>query len=100
MVLQVDESHCTAAPLFSKHAPGSDRLDDSLKGGLADKWIDQQTYTSRWQQWRIPLDSIEAASGDEESEFDNRRQYAAGDATVLECILFWQTKNRCSYRAV
>ena len=100
LILQVDKNHCTAAPLFSKPAPGSDLLEDSLKAGLADKWIGQQTYTSRWQQWRIPLDSFEPASGDEESEPGNRRQYAADDATELESILSWQTKNRCPYRAV
>jgi len=100
LILQVDADTCIAAPLFSNRAPGSDVLDDARKAGLADKWVGQATYTSRWQHWRIPLASIEVASADEESESGNRRTYAKGDVAELRRILAWQAKNRCAYRAV
>ncbi|WP_457653672.1 hypothetical protein [Rhodocaloribacter sp.] len=100
LVLEVEADTCIATPLFSKAASGSDLLDEARKAGLADKWIGQPTYTSRWQHWRIPLASIEAASRDEESDPVNRRTYARGDAAELERILSWQAKNRCPYRAV
>jgi hypothetical protein len=91
---------CIAAPLFSKDAPGSDRLDESRKAGLADKWLGQPTFTSRWQHWRIPVASIATASGAEESLPTNRRTYAENDHAELDRILWWETKNRNTYRAV
>lgn len=100
LVLQADGVTCVAAPLFSKSAPGSDLLDETKKAGLPDKWVGQDTYTSRWQHWRIPLANIEAASSDEESRPTNRRTYAADDPAELERILSWQEKNRNGYRPV
>lgn len=100
LVLRVDGDWCTAAPLFSDSAPGSDQLKECLKSGLPEKWTGQPTYTSRWQQWKIPLESIQAASGDEESAVSNRRLYAAENPAVLKHILSWEKKNRCDYRPV
>ncbi|MCY3702814.1 MAG: hypothetical protein OXG16_09055 [Rhodospirillales bacterium] len=100
LVLRVNEDYCTAAPLFSQHTNGSDRLAEDLKTGLADKWIDTPSYTSRWQHWKIPLESVAAASGAEESNPEYRRSYAANDSAVLDEILHWETENRCPYRSV
>ena len=100
LVLRVDGDHCTAAPLFSDWALGSDLLEESLKTGLPDKWTGQPSYTSRWQQWKIPLESVEAASGDEESAARNRRLYATHNPTVLERILSWEKKNKYEYRQI
>ena len=90
----------TAVPLFSKAAPGSECLDNSAKSGFADKWIGQSTYFSRWQHWRIPLTSIEAASVDEESQPTDRRGYAMTDMSRLANILEWQNHNANPYRLV
>lgn len=100
LVLEVAGDRCTAAPLFSTQAPGSDQLAESGKSGLADKWIGTKTHTSRWQHWRIPLASIEAASADEVSSPGDRRRYAGQGDTELRRLLSWQTKNRAGYRAV
>jgi len=100
LVLEVGADRCTAAPLFSIQAPGSDQLAESGKSGLADKWIGDPTYTSRWQQWRIPLASIEAASADEESSSSDRRGYSGTEFTEVATLLSWQTRNRAGYRAV
>lgn len=99
LVLQVDADRCTAAPLFSKPTPGSDQLVEAGKSGLADKWVGQTTYASRWQHWRIPLTSIEPASADEESSSTNRRMYAGVGATTPAALLAWGAKNRAAYRS-
>jgi hypothetical protein len=98
LVLFVQGDMCTATPLFSSPAPGSDLLEESKKSGLATKWIGVASYTSRWQHWRMPLASIEPASSAEESSPGDRRTYAAGDEQILARILAWQDRNRCAYR--
>ncbi len=100
LVLKVDEDRCTAVPLHSESSGPRRQLQESLKTGLADKWIGQESWYSPWQHWRIPLVSIAAASGDEESDSTNRRQYAADNPECLDAILRWETKNRYPYRPV
>jgi hypothetical protein len=99
LVLSVSEDTALAVPLFSNLAPGSERLDESMKSGLADKWIGETSFFSRFQHWKIPVSAIEAASGNEEAVPANRRRYAAQNPSVLAVIGSWQAKNRCDFRA-
>jgi hypothetical protein len=101
LVLEVDDKlgRCVAVPLFSQWAPGSELLQDSLKAGYAGKWRGEDSYFSRWQQWRIPLQHIGSASGSEESEPGDRRTYNASTGELAR-ILSWQGKNRNAFRAV
>jgi hypothetical protein len=34
-----------------RRSPSKWALDEAAKGGLADKWIDEPTYFSKWQHW-------------------------------------------------
>lgn len=90
---------CTAVPLFPKAAVGSQPLEDERKSGLADGWQGVELYFSRWQHWRIPADSLVAASADDPATPDDRRRYAAGDGAALDDIRAWESRNRASYRS-
>ena len=100
LVLEVDRAAgtCLAVPLYSKSAPGSQPLQETEKGGLADRWIGEESFFSRWQHWRIPLSAIPAASVGDDSEPANRRTYAATQPATLRSIADWQHRNRCSFR--
>jgi hypothetical protein len=91
---------CTAVPLFSQSAPGSERLQEPLKAGYPDKWIGDDSYFSRWQHWRIPLRHVEAASATDEADRQNRRTYAESKPDELGRILTWQDKNRNGFGPV
>jgi hypothetical protein len=41
---------------------GHQPLEDGEKSGRAEQWIGPDTCFSRWQHWRIPIDSVVAAS--------------------------------------
>lgn len=99
LVVEVDGPMATAVPLFSKCALGSEPLHEKHKAGLADKWIGERSYFSRWQHWQIPIAAVAAASATEESDQTNRRQYAASKPAVLQTIAVWQGKNRAKFRA-
>lgn len=100
LIVTVDEKsrECVAVPLFSKGAPGSERLAEQLKSGLSEKWIGLPSYFSRWQHWRVPLSATPFASIDEESTPETRRQYAADAPEELERIAAWRGKNRAPFR--
>ncbi len=95
---------CTAVPLFPKSAVGNQPLVERLKSGAADGWIGTDVYFSRWQHWRIPLDSFLQAmivpgdAADDASVSPSR--YAAGDSSALDDIRIWESRNRAPYRAV
>jgi hypothetical protein len=53
---------------------------------------------SRWQHWRIPAESLIAASGADPAVAGDRRRYAAGDGATLDDIRAWESRNRAAYR--
>ena len=100
LVVEVDEINAVAVPLFSKYAPGSEHLSENRKSGLAEKWLNEQSFFSRWQHWHIPVAALAASSSTEESEPNNRRRYAAAEPAALQAIAAWQAKNRAAFRAL
>jgi hypothetical protein len=90
---------CTAVPLFGKSAVGNQPLEASRKSGDA-SWRSESTWFSRWQHWRIPQESLQAARVDDGSDRDNRRRYAVGDGPALDDIKSWESRNRAPYRRV
>lgn len=100
LVVEVNGAMATAVPLFSKYAPGSEQLHEGSKAGLADKWIGEPSYFSRWQHWQIPVAAVAAASATEESDSTTRRQYATHTPAALQAIAAWQRKNRAQFRAL
>lgn len=102
LLLEIDGAtgNCIAVPLFSKWAPGSERLDETRKSGLADKWLGVDSFFSRWQHWTIPLAAITPSSHLEESDSANRRRYSANDTKELERITAWKDLNRAAFRAL
>jgi len=101
LVVGVDVSLgiCTAVPLFAKSAVGNQPLVDSKKSGRADGWIGTDVFFSHWQHWRIPMASLVAASGPDDTTPADRRRYAADDRPSLDDIRAWETRNRAEYRA-
>ncbi|WP_133364624.1 hypothetical protein [Qipengyuania sediminis] len=100
LVIKILGDIALAVPLFSKTAPGNELLREELKSGLADKWIGEPSYFSRWQHWRIPPFALAAASAAEESGPNNRRAYATQAHEAIGSIGEWATKNRCEWRKV
>jgi hypothetical protein len=102
LILEVNpkDRTCLAVPLFSHPATGNEKLNEALKSGEPDRWRGQDSYFSRWQHWRIPLQAIPDASKDEESTPVTRRYYAAGSLENLQNIAAWQEDNRQAFRAV
>lgn len=102
LVVEVDAAGavCTAVPLFSASAPGSERLVENLKSGLPALWIGQDSYFSRWQHWRIPVQAVVQASINEQSTPADRRRYAVGNPQALTTIAQWQARNRAPFRAL
>ena len=100
LIVSASADQCVAVPLFSRYAPGSERLQEQLKFGLPDKWRGEDSYFSKWQHWHIPISCVAAASGTEESSAQDRRGYAANRPEVLAAIESWQDKNRAPYRAL
>jgi hypothetical protein len=100
LIVSVDASlsTLTAVPLFSKWAPGSEELDEGLKGGHQDKWTGAPLCFSRWQHWVVPVSDVVAASYIEATAIGDRRHYAQGKATALASILGWKDRNRCEFR--
>lgn len=102
LVLSVDsnESNCIAMPLFSESGRDRELLDENLKSGCPKNWKGQASYIFRWQVWRIPLTSIEAASGADESEATTRRGYAKNDQEKLDKILDFLKNNNQEFTPV
>jgi hypothetical protein len=100
LVVAVAGGLALAVPLFSRFAPGSELLEESLKSGLPAKWLGEDSYFSRWQHWRIPVTSVAAASDTEESSSQDRRRYAVRTPASLAAIASWQARNRAPYRAL
>jgi hypothetical protein len=100
LVVGVDRptGRCTAVPLFAKAAVGSQPLAEEHKAGPADGWLGAELYFSRWQHWRIPAESLVAASSAEPTAEGDRRRYAAGDGATLDDIRAWESRNRAAYR--
>ncbi len=90
----------TAAPLFSKSAAGSRKLVEAQKSGLDEKWRGIASYYSIWQMWKIPAASIEAASGEDETDHTNRRRYASAQDHLLVSIARDREQEREPYREV
>lgn len=90
---------CTAVPLFPKAAVGNQPLDDELKRGGDAAWRDTPTFFSRWQHWRIAVDSAIAAADADDASRTDRRQYAPGDGPTLDDIRVWESHNRAPYRS-
>lgn len=89
----------TAVPLFPKAAVGNQPLDDEHKRGGDAAWRDTPTFFSRWQHWRIPVDSFLAAADADDASPADRRQYAPGDGPTLDDIREWESRNRAPYRS-
>jgi hypothetical protein len=98
--VDVSTSALTAVPLFSNWAPGSEELNENLKGGHLDKWVGVRLYFSRWQHWVVPVSDAVAASSLEETAMGDRRHYAEGNAAALTSILDWKDRNRCEFRVL
>ena len=99
LVLAVDAGtgSALALPLYPRSAPGSAPLDQARKSGPAD-WLAEPTFYSRWQHWRIPLDALAAASGEEPSAATARRTYSSWHADTLQELANWASRNRCEFR--
>lgn len=93
-----DTDVCTAVPLFSKAAVGSQPLLDTLKSGAAEGWQGTEVFFSRWQHWRIPCALVSAALAADASAASDVRRYADGDASALDDIAAWESRNRAEYR--
>ena len=100
LIVELAGAVAVAVPLFSKFAPGSEKLIEGHKTGLADKWLGEQSYFSRWQHWHIPIAALAASSGTDECEPGNRRRYAVGKPELLQAIASWQAKKRAPFRVV
>ena len=102
LVVGVDHRtrECTALPLFHKTAVGNQPLEEGLKSGPAADWIGADVYFSRWQHWRVPEESVVAASTQDPASPAARRHYAAGDGPTLDDIKVWESRNRAGYRAL
>lgn len=100
LVVGVDRATglCTAVPLFPKAAVGNQPLDDAHKRGGDAAWRDTPTFFSRWQHWRIPVDSLLAATDADSASLSDRPQYAPGDGPTLDDIRVWESRNRAPYR--
>ena len=70
-------------PLFSERGKDRQILNNSLKSGMSENWIDKHSYLFRWQTWKIPLSSIERASVSDESDTESRRYYAINNEEEL-----------------
>ncbi|MFT8732699.1 MAG: hypothetical protein ABF752_12605 [Acetobacter fabarum] len=85
LVIDVDRvnNYCIAMPLFSERGKDRQILNNSLKSGMSENWIDKHSYLFRWQTWKIPLSSIERASVSDESDTESRRYYAINNEEEL-----------------
>lgn len=96
--LDLPRTLCTAVPLFTKTAVGSQPLDTTLQTGGSSDWRQSTVYFSRWQHWRIPTTSVVAAMVDDASTATTRRRFAALDRSALDDIKNWEGRNRAEYR--
>ncbi len=89
-----------ATPVFSRWAPGSELLADSLKSGHRDRWLGVDLYWNRWQHWELRIDDLVAASGPEDTAEGDRRLYAQSTADELVRMLAPIQLNRAPWRAL
>jgi hypothetical protein len=88
LVLHVDEvdGAALAVPLYSHCASGSERLDESKKGGKASTWLGAASFYSPKQYWWIPPQHLQRAAYADDSTASDRRTYAADDPAELAAI--------------
>lgn len=100
LILKVDSAAGVAflVPIFSRRAPGSERLKENLKSGYPDKWAGVNLFFNKWQHWQSPIEQIAHHSTVEDTAPGNRRTYAVGDTVELERILGFSTENRAPWR--
>lgn len=94
--VNADADVCTAVPLFAKSAVGSQPLVEELKSGAEEGWIGTEVFFSRWQHWRIPSALVSAAIS--ANALPDLPRYAANDASALDDIRAWESRNRAEYR--
>ncbi|GFE94612.1 hypothetical protein [Acetobacter persici] len=95
-----EENYCIAMPLFSEGGKDRQILNNYLKSGMSENWINQYSYLFRWQTWKIPLSSIEEASISDESDTENRRYYAKDHEDELINFLNLLKKNNTPFTKV
>ena len=96
LILSIEVDLALTTPLFS--VPGADRikLEDSLKAGFPQQWLDRQSFYFKWQHWRIPIDALCDASSIDNSPNTNRRRYLGNPSLIAR----WTRKAREPWQAV
>lgn len=85
-----DDGMCLATPLMSEKNDDPDRvrLNDADKSGAEHDWRepDSAHHYFKWQFWRFPAASVEAASKNDDSFEENRRTYGQGNPSAISAL--------------
>jgi hypothetical protein len=91
LILDVNAAEpCLCMPLYSEKERGFsndwEKLVPRGKTGKAEAWTDCDSYFFKWQFWRVPSSSFEAASQADTSDPSNRRRYGKNEPALRTAI--------------
>ena len=90
---EVEEDLWLSAPLSTKYRTYRHLLDPAHKSGFVDQWINNDSYFIEREFWKLTSTAICRASTSDQSEQNNRRNYAIKNAMALNQIIDWSDRN-------